>query len=275
MEAVITQALDMLKTYGPFILYALAYALLIIIVGKFITGIITGFVRKMMVRTKIDETLTRFVCSLVRIILLTFVYIAAINQLGINTTSLIVILSAAGLAVGLALQGSLANFSSGVMLILFRPFKTGDFVEASGISGTVEEISIFSTLFKTGDNKAVIVPNSNITGGNIVNYSAKNTRRIDMVFGIGYGDDLKQAKELLMKIVTADERVLKDPEPVVALSELADSSVNFVVRPWVNASDYWGVKCDVTEKVNLTFDERGISIPYPQTDVHIHQTKEN
>ncbi len=275
MEAVITQALDMLKTYGPFILYALAYALLIIIVGKFITGIITGFVRKMMVRTKIDETLTRFVCSLVRIILLTFVYIAAINQLGINTTSLIVILSAAGLAVGLALQGSLANFSSGVMLILFRPFKTGDFVEASGISGTVEEISIFSTLFKTGDNKAVIVPNSNITGGNIVNYSAKNTRRIDMVFGIGYGDDLKQAKELLMKIVTADERVLKDPEPVVALSELADSSVNFVVRPWVNASDYWGVKCDVTEKVKLTFDERGISIPYPQTDVHIHQTKEN
>jgi small conductance mechanosensitive channel len=189
----------------------------------------------------------------------------------VETTSFIAILGAAGLAVGFALQGSLSNFAAGVMLIIFRPFKSGDFIEAGGTIGVVEAIQIFNTVLRTPDNKMVIVPNSNITGGNITNYSAKEDRRIDMVFGIGYDDDLKKAKEILERLISEDSRILKDPAPTVAVSELADSSVNFVVRPWVKTSDYWAVYWDFTEKVKLTFDAEGISIPYPQQDVHMHQ----
>ena len=175
------------------------------------------------------------------------------------------------LAIGFALQGSLANFASGVMLVIFRPFKTGDYVEAGGSSGSVEEITIFNTVLKTPDNKKVIVPNSKITADNITNYSAQEVRRIDMVFGIGYDDDLRRAKQSLEQMLAEDERVLKEPAPLVAVLELADSSVNFAVRPWVKREHYWDVHFDLTEKVKLAFDEQGISIPFPQTDVHLHQ----
>jgi small conductance mechanosensitive channel len=202
---------------------------------------------------------------------MTFIIISALGALGVQTASFIAIIGAAGLAVGFALQGSLANFASGVMLIIFRPFKSGDYVEAGGTSGSVEAIQIFNTTLKTPDNKKVIVPNSQITGDKIVNYSAMDKRRIDLVFGIGYDDNIRQAKEILEKIITEDSRILKDPAPVIAVLELGDSSVNFAVRPWVNTADYWAVYFDITEKVKLTFDENNISIPYPQTDVHIHQ----
>jgi small conductance mechanosensitive channel len=178
-------------------------------------------------------------------------------------------MGAAGLAVGLALQGSLQNFAAGVMLIIFRPFKAGDYVDAGGTSGTVETIKIFNTVLKTPDNREVIVPNGAIYGGTITNFSARATRRIDMVFGIGYGDDIRKAKEVIKAILESDERILKDPEPLIAVGELGDNSVNFNVRPWVNSGDYWPVKFDLNERIKLAFDENGISIPYPQMDVHM------
>ena len=227
----------------------------------------------LMERRNVDALLASFMSNIAYVALVAFVIIAALSQLGIQTTSFIAIIGAAGLAIALSLQNSLSNFASGVMIIAFRPFKVGDFIEAGGISGVVEGIQIFSTQMRTGDNKAIIVPNSNITGGNITNYSTKDTRRVDMVFGIGYNDDLKKAKELLMELVQSDKRILKEPEPLVAVSELADSSVNFIVRPWTKKEDYSAVKFDFTEAVKLRFDEEGISIPYPQQDVHLHKVE--
>ena len=215
--------------------------------------------------------LIEFIGSIAKAALLLFVIIASLDMLGVNTTSLIAMLGAAGLAVGLALQGSLQNFASGVLLIIFRPFKIGDFVEAGGTVGTVEKITIFNTIVLSPDNREIIVPNGAIYGGTITNFSARDSRRIDMVFGIGYGDDIKKAKDILMQAMASDSRVLKDPAPVVALAELADSSVNFVVRPWVKGADYWDVKFDLTEHIKMAFDEKGISIPFPQMDVHMDQ----
>ncbi len=246
----------------------IALAIVIFIIGKMVVNILTNVLKKVLAKSKMDEILINFVASIVRTVLLLFVVIASLNQLGVDTTSLIALLGAAGLAIGLALQNSLQNFAAGVMLIVFRPFKAGDFVEAGGVSGVVETIGIFSSIFRTGDNREIIIPNGAIYGGTIINYSARETRRIDMVFGIGYDDDIRKAKELLEKIVTSDERVLPDPAPVIAVSELADSSVNFIVRPWVKSGDYWAVYWDLTEKVKLEFDAAGISIPYPQMDVH-------
>ncbi len=267
MEGLLDKIIEWGALYGMKIVGALA----ILIIGRIVVGIITGTVKKIMRKSKMDETLVKFLSSLTKTGLLVILFIVVLNQLGVQTTSFVAIIGAVGLAIGFALQGSLANFAAGVMLILFRPFKAGDFVEAGGTIGSVEEIGIFSTIMKTPDNKKIIVPNSNITGGNIVNYSAKDTRRVDLVFGIGYDDDLKKAKQILEQILQADERILKDPAPVVAVSELGDSSVNFVVRPWVKSSDYWAVYWGLTEKVKLTFDAEGISIPYPQQDVHMHQ----
>ncbi|UCC81376.1 MAG: mechanosensitive ion channel [Candidatus Zixiibacteriota bacterium] len=224
-----------------------------------------------MKKGKVDPTLTKFVTNISKIALMTFIIISALGALGVQTASFIAIIGAAGLAVGFALQNSLSNFASGVMLIIFRPFKSGDYVEAGGTGGSVEAIQIFNTTLKTPDNKKVIVPNSQITGDKIVNYSAMDKRRIDLVFGIGYDDSIKKAKDILEKIIAEDKRILEDPAPVIAVLELGDSSVNFAVRPWVNTSDYWAVHFDITEKVKLAFDENDISIPYPQRDVHIHQ----
>lgn len=249
------------------------FALVIFVVGRMVIKALVQILRKILHRTEMDLILINFVSSIVKTVLLLFVIIAAIGQLGIDTTSLIALLGAAGLAVGLALKNSLQNFASGVLLIIFRPFKTGDFIDAGGTSGVVESIAIFNTVLRTPDNREVIVPNSAIYNDSITNYSTRSTRRIDMVFGIGYEDDIKKAKDIMLDILSQDERVLKDPEPQVALSELADSSVNFVVRPWVKTDDYWAVKFDLTERIKLAFDDNGISIPYPQMDLHIDKSE--
>lgn len=249
----------------------IVFALAIFIIGRWVAKSVLKLVRKLLVRTKMDGMLIDFVLSISNAILLLFIIIAALDQLGVNTTSLIALLGAAGLAVGLSLQNSLQNFAAGVMLIIFRPFKTGDFIEAGGATGVVEAISIFSTIMRTGDNREVIVPNGSIYDGTITNFSARDPRRIDMVFGIGYDDDIKKAKQILQEILDSDERILKDPAPLIAVGELADSSVNFNVRPWVNSGDYWPVKFDLTERIKITFDENGISIPYPQMDVHLNK----
>jgi small conductance mechanosensitive channel len=246
----------------------IAFAIVILVVGRIAVKWLVKLVRKLMIRAELDPILVNFLSSIANAVLLLFVFIAALDQLGVDTTSLIAILGAAGLAIGLALQGSLQNFAAGVMLIVFRPFKLGDFIEAGGVVGVVEKISIFSTEMKTGDNREIIVPNGQIYSGAITNYSARETRRIDMVFGIGYNDDIRKAKQIMMDILEAHELVLKDPAPVILLAELADSSVNFNVRPWVNSGDYWPVRSDLIEKIKLAFDENGISIPYPQMDVH-------
>lgn len=243
-------------------------ALAIFIIGRIVVGILTSVAKKLMLKAKVDNLLVNFISSIVKTILLLFVVIASLNQLGVDTTSLIALVGAAGLAIGLALQGTLQNLASGVMLIIFRPFKDGDFIEAAGVSGVVEEIGIFTTTMRSGDNREIIVPNGEIFGGTITNLSARETRRVDMVFGIGYDDDIKKAKEIIQNILDADERVLKDPAPLIAVGELADSSVNFNVRPWCKTGDYWAVYADTHENIKLTFDEQGISIPYPQMDVH-------
>jgi small conductance mechanosensitive channel len=271
MEGLTDKAYEFLMIYGLKIVAAIAT----FVIGRVAIGVLIRMVRRLLKRSNADETLVKFLISLTRITLLILLFIMVLGALGVQTASFIAILGAAGLAVGFALQGSLSNFASGVMLIIFRPFKTGDYVEAGGTSGAVEQIAIFNTIMKTPDNKKVIIPNSKITGDTITNYSANDTRRIDLVFGTGYGDDLRKAKDTLMHIVTADSRILKDPVPVVAVSELADSSVNFVVRPWVKTADYWNVYFDLTEKVKLTFDQQGISIPFPQRDINLHQIASN
>jgi small conductance mechanosensitive channel len=258
---------DYVLVYGLNIFFALA----IFIIGKWVASVITNIAEKLMLKSKVDQVLVDFIGGIIKSVLVLFVIVASLGELGVDTTSLVALIGAAGLAIGLSLQSSLQNFASGVMLITFRPFTAGDFVEAGGVAGVVEKISVFNTIIRTGDNKEMIVPNGAIYGGVIINYSAKDTRRIDMVFGIGYGDDIKKAKEIMTDIMEKDERVLKDPAPLVAVSELADSSVNFVVRPWVNSADYWAVKFDLTESIKLAFDEASISIPYPQMDVHINK----
>ncbi len=261
--------IGMLKKIQPFILtYGLKFiaALLIFIVGKWLSRKITNIFIKLLESRKVDETLVRFLEGIVYYALLVSVLIAAAGQLGIKTTSFLAILGAASLAIGLALKDSLANFSSGVMLILFRPFRVGDFVVIGGEAGTVEQISIFSTILNTGDNQRKIIPNGSISNSTITNVTANPTRRVDLVIGIGYDDDIRKAKETLEEIVAAEELVLSDPAPLVAVSELADSSVNLVVRPWVKTEDYWSVYFQLTEKIKLTFDERNISFPYPQPD---------
>ncbi|WP_444994671.1 mechanosensitive ion channel family protein [Aliikangiella sp. IMCC44359] len=251
--------------YGLNLLFAIA----IFIIGKMVVKTVVKLVKSLLIKAKIDDILVGFITGIIKSLLMLFVIIAAVGKLGVDTTSLIALIGAAGLAIGLSLQSSLQNFASGVMLIVFRPFTSGDFVEVAGIAGVVEKITIFSTKLRTGDNKELIVPNGKIYGDVITNYSAKPTRRVDMVFGIGYGDDIKKAKDVIEKILNEDSRILKDPAPVVAVSELADSSVNFVVRPWVNSADYWGVYFDSHEKIKLAFDAENISIPFPQMDVHL------
>jgi len=251
----------------------IALSIIIFYVGRMVVSLVVGSVGKLLASRGMDEILIGFLTSIMRWVLLLFVIVAALSQLGVDTTSLVALLGAAGLAIGLSLQSSLSNFASGVMLIIFRPITKGDFVEIAGTSGSVESISIFTTTLTSPDNKEVLVPNGAILSNNITNYSARPTRRVDMVFGIGYNDDIKKAKELLEQIVSADKRVLAEPEPVIALGELGDSSVNFLVRPWVKSEDYWGVLWETTEAVKLKFDEAGISIPYPQMDVHIGNTE--
>ncbi len=260
---------SLLVTHG--VEYGLKFisALLVFIVGKWLAGKIAQIVAKILEKQKVDITLTKFLRNIIYYALLTTVVVAAAGQLGINTASFLTIVGAAGLAIGLALKDSLSNFSSGVMLILFRPFGIGDVVTVSGETGKVEEITIFNTILNTGDNQRKIIPNGAISNSTITNITANDTRRVDLVVGIGYDDDIRKAKETLATILENEELVLQEPSSTIAVAELADSSVNLVVRPWVKTEDYWDVLFSLTEKIKLTFDEEGISFPYPQQDVHM------
>ena len=247
-------------------------AIAIFFIGRIVVRFVTKEIRKVMESQEVDKILQSFVSNLVYWVLMIFVVIAAINQVGVQTTSLIAIMGAAGLAIGLAMQGSLANFAAGVLIVMFRPYRVGDFVEAAGIAGSVEQVGILTTVLKTGDNKQIIVPNAQIMGNIITNYSANDTRRVDLVVGIGYDDDIDKARDTLQALVDADDRILKDPSCLIAVSELADSSVNFVVRPWVKSANYSAVKFALTEAIKKRFDKEGISFPYPQQDVHLIQS---
>lgn len=243
----------------------------ILILGWIAAKMIRGAIGRVMRRAKVDETLVSFTTNLVYLGAMAFVFIMALSKFGVNTTSFAAVLAAAGLAIGLALQGSLGNFASGAMIIMLRPFRVGDYVEAGGTAGSVESISVFATFLRTPDNKVVIVPNGAVIGDNITNYSTKPTRRVDLTMGISYGDDVKKAKALFEKILAEHPKVLKEPAPTVAVNELGDSAVVFIVRPWVNTPDYWDVKWELTEQLKVECDQNDISIPFPQRDVHLHQ----
>ena len=269
----VSQTVENIKTYlaenGMDLLVNLLAAAAIFIIGRWVARLVAGLIKKMMDKAKVDPALGKFVKSLLYNALLVFVIIAALGRLGVQTGSFIAIIGAAGLAVGLALGGTLSNFASGVLLIIFKPFTVEDFIEAGGAMGTVKGIQIFNTILNTPDNKKVIVPNAQVTGGNIVNYSANGTRRVDLVIGVSYEDDLKKARQVIESVLQADTRILPDPAYTVAVSELGDSSVNFVVRPWAKTEDYWDVYFGLTEAIKKRFDEEGISIPFPQRDVHV------
>jgi len=245
-------------------------AIIIFYVGRIVARMLASTLRKVMRAQNVDPILESFVCNLVYWLVMTFVIIASINQVGIQTTSLIAIMGAAGLAIGLALQGSLSNFAAGVLIVIFRPYRVGDYVEAAGISGAVLQVQILTTILKTGDNKQIIVPNSQIMNSIITNYSANDTRRVDMTIGVSYDDDLDKVRETIRELIDADERILKDPACLIAVSALADSSVNFCIRPWVKSADYWGVRYDLIEAIKKRFDQEGISFPFPQQDVHLY-----
>ena len=263
------------ETISVFYDYAVDYgirligAVVVLIVGRFIAVKLTNLTRRFMESRKWDITLSKFLGDLVYVGLIILVVVAALGTLGVETSSFVAILGAVTLAVGFALKDQLSNFGAGALILMFRPFEVGHFIEAGGVSGVVEEIGIFNTKIKTGDNRLIYLPNSSIIGGSITNYSAKDTRRIDLVIGVSYEDDLQKVKQELWNILNNDERILKEPQPTVAVSELADSSVNLIVRPWVRSSDYWPTYFDFLEKIKTRFDEVGISIPYPQMDVHL------
>jgi len=256
-----------LATYG----LKIVGSILIFLVGRWVAGLISRLASKAMMRAKMDATLVRFVESLCYLGLLAFVVIAALSNLGVQTASFVAIVGAAGLAVGLALQGSLGNFASGVLMLIFKPIRVGDFVEAGGAQGSVKEIGIFTTVLNSPDNVRIIVPNAQITGGTIKNYTVNGTRRLDLVFGVSYEDDLKKAQQVIEQVLAAEPRILAEPAPLVAVSALADSSVNFVVRPWVNVADYWPTCFDLTARIKVALEENGLTIPFPQRDVHIKQ----
>jgi small conductance mechanosensitive channel len=255
----------LLVEYGLQVLGAVA----IYVIGRWIAKVVSNVMSRALTRAKVDPTLVPFIENLTYIALMVFVVIAALARLGVQTASVVAVLGAAGLAVGLALQGSLANFASGVLLLIFKPFKVGDFIEAGGTKGTVKAIHIFNTTLCSPDNVKIIVPNGQITGGNISNFTANATRRVDLVMSVSYDDDLKKAQRVIESVLKADQRILPEPAPMVAVSELADSSVDFVVRPWVKTSDYWAVYFDLTAKMKMAFDENGISVPFTSYDVYV------
>lgn len=267
MEDFMAKLPDYLVTYGLRIIAAL----LIFIVGRWVARLVSRLVEKVLIKANVEAALAGFLRKLCFFLILAFVIIAAIDKIGIQTTSLVAVIGAAGLAIGFALQGSLSNFAAGVMILIFKPFKAGDFVEVAGTLGGVQEVGIFNTILNHPDNRRIIIPNAQVTGDKITNFTAIDKRRVDMTFGISYDDDIKKAKDILMGLVTSDQRVLKDPAPVVAVSELADSSVNLVVRPWCKPADYWGIFFDTVENGKAELEKAGITIPFPQRDVHMYQ----
>jgi small conductance mechanosensitive channel len=265
MDEILTMIYGYLAEYGLKVLAAIV----IFIIGKWIAKLVSKLIARFMGKAKVDTTLINFVEHFSYLALLVVVIIAALDKLGVKTTSFVAVLAAAGFAIGLALQGSLSNFAAGILMVIFRPFRVGDFVEAAGAKGVVQKIQIFNTILSSPDNIRIIIPNAQVTGGNILNYSVNGTRRVDMVVGVSYDDDLQKAQKVIREVLEADERVLAEPAMTVAVSELGDSSVNFVVRPWAKSSDYWGVYFDTTEKIKVALEANGISIPYPQRDLHI------
>ncbi len=265
-ELIMTKGQELVAEYG----YSVLGALLILVVGRLAVGGVRSAICTTMRKAKADEALTSFVSSLSFAGLMAFVIIAALGKLGIPTASFVAVIGAAGLAVGLALQGSLSNFAAGFLMLVFKPFKTGDFILAAGTAGKVEKIEIFTTTLTTPDNKVVIIPNGKVMGDNITNVTAKDTRRLDLMFGVSYNDDLDKVMEILKHILDADERVLKEPAYTVAVAEHADSSINIVCRPWVKADDYWALHFDLHKKVKEAFDKESITIPYPQRDIHMY-----
>lgn len=268
MEDIIKQLQSVVANYGLQVVGAIAT----LIIGIWIAKLTSRFVGKALKKREVDETLSKFLVSLVKIGLITFVIISAAAQVGIQTASFVAVIGAVGLAIGFALQGSLSNLAAGVMLIIFKPVKVGDYIEGGGATGVVETVGIFVTTLVTVDNKVVYIPNSTLTSGNITNFTVKDTRRVDMVFGISYSDDIDKARSAINLVINANSKILKEPKPAVLVSSLGDSSVNFNVRPWVNTADYWDVYFNVTEQIKKKFDEQKISIPFPQRDVHIYQS---
>ncbi len=267
METIVIKLQDLIAFYGLKVIAAIV----ILVIGRYVAIGVRKLLRRVMRKSSVEETLVSFVSNVAYVALLAFIVIAALGQLGVHTASFVAVIGAAGLAIGLALQGSLANFAAGVLMIIFKPFKVGDYIEGGGTAGTVEEISIFTTVLKSPDNRKIIVPNAKMTGDNIVNYSAKEQRRIDIVAGVSYGDDLDKVRKVLEQILAEDARILKDPAPTIGVLALADSSINFAVRPWVKTGDYWPVYFDTHEKIKKRFDAEGISIPFPQRDVHLYK----
>ncbi|MBN1824694.1 MAG: mechanosensitive ion channel [Candidatus Eisenbacteria bacterium] len=265
MEEFIRKAVDMITTWGVDILGAIG----ILILGRIAAGIIRGAVRKVMRKGNGDPGLVKFVGNIVYYLILVFAIVAALAEFGIQTTSFVAILGAAGFAIGFALQGSLSNFASGVMILVFRPFRVDDYISAAGVSGSVKEIGLFATTLATPDNVKILVPNSKVYGDTIQNYSAYDTRRVDWSIGIGYGSSIAKGKEIVLGVLKGDSRVLADPAPMTAVSELADSSVNLVARAWVNKADYWDVKFDLTRKIKEELDAGGVEIPFPQRTIHM------
>lgn len=268
---VVANLMEYLKTEGPGLGLRILGAIVILIIGRMVASAVRKGLKKVLTARNVDASLTGFVGSLAYFAILTFTIIATIGQFGIQTATFIAIFGAAGFAVGMALQGTLANFASGVMLLLFRPFTTGNFIEAAGVTGTVVDIAIFSTTIKTSDNVRITVPNGELYGGIIKNFHGYNTRRIDMVMGIGYNADIDQAMDILQDLCDKDARILKEPAVTIGVSELADSSVNIRLRPWAARSDYWGVYSDMHKNVKQAFEAAGIDIPYPQTVVHLNK----
>ncbi|XZG69389.1 mechanosensitive ion channel family protein [Chitinibacteraceae bacterium HSL-7] len=254
--------------YAPKVLLALAT----LVIGWHLIKVVVTLMDKAMTARDVEVTLRRFLESLVGTAMKAMLLISIASMVGIETTSFVAVLGAAGLAIGLALQGSLANFAGGVLILLFRPFKVGDFIQAQGESGVVKEIQIFTTHLLTGDNKRVIVPNGPLANGNITNFSAEERRRVDMVFGIGYGDSIDDARSVIQSVIASDARIFADPAPQIVVSQLADSSVNLTVRVWSRGVDYWDVLFATNENVKKAFDEKGITIPFPQREVTLRQS---
>ena len=269
MESLLNSDVDYLNQYVIPWAINISMALVIFIVGRIVAKGITGGIKRVMTKANLDESLNKFLGNIIYTSLLVVVVIAALEQLGVDTTSVLAIFAAAGLAVGLALKDQLSNFAAGVMLILFKPFKIGDVITVSGVTGCVETINIFNTMMKTGDNQEIIIPNGQIYGGTITNITTRDKRRIDLVIGIGYDDNIGKAKDLLNEIISSDPAILKDPAPTILVLELGESSIDLAVRPWVKTSDYWTVRSDLLQSIKETFDKNNISIPYPQRDLHL------
>ncbi len=267
LETILKKITELTMVFGPRLIAAIA----VLVIGWWVVKAITRAVERNIDSQEVDETLKPFVVSVVNILLKTMLVISVLGMLGMQMTSFIAVLGAAGLAVGMALSGTLQNFAGGAMILLFRPFKVGDFIDAQGHAGTVSEIQVFNTILKTPDNKTVIIPNGELSNASMVNFSTEEERRIDWTVGIGYGDDVDQARQVIKALCDQDARILKEPELLIAVSELGDSSINFAVRAWVKAGDYWPVYFEMNEKIYKTFDQEGLNIPYPQMDVHVHQ----